>query len=103
MIYVSRQISEMPDAGDTLVLTGATMAVNEEARDLMLEAIFEKDEIGFGNLHKAGLIFNVSDGTKAQFMRMENVNYNTFYRVRITDGPYLGQTWWVLETKTTLE
>ena len=29
VIYVSRQISEMPDAGDTLVLTGATMAVND--------------------------------------------------------------------------
>ena len=101
VIYVSQQISKMPDPGDTLVLTSTTLAVTEEARDLMLETIFEKDKIGFGNLLEAGLLFRVPDGTEAQFLRSENVEYNTFYRVRITDGPHFGQAGWVQEKKTT--
>ena len=101
VIYVSQQISKMPDPGDTLVLTSTTLAVTEEARDLMLETILEKDKIGFGNLLEAGLLFSVPDRTKAQFLRIENVNHNTFYRVRIIDGPHSGQAGWVLEKKTT--
>ena len=92
---------KMPDPGDTLVLTSTTLAVTKEARDLMLETLLEKDTIGFGNLLEAGLLFRVPDRTKAQFLRIENVNHNTFYRVRITDGPHSGQAGWVLEKKTT--
>ena len=50
----------MPDTGDTIVLTSTTLAVTEEARDLMLETLLEKDTIGFGNLLEAGLLFRVS-------------------------------------------
>ena len=103
VIYVSQQVSEMPDTGDTIVLTSTTLAVTEEARDLMLETLLEKDTIGFGNLLEAGLLFRVPDRTKAQFLRIENVNYNTFYRVRITDGPHSGQAGWVLKKKVSGE
>ena len=99
VIYISQQISKMPDSGDTLVLTSTTLAVTEEARDLMLETLFEKDNLGFGNLLKTGLLFRVPDRTKAQFLRMENVSYNTFYRVRITSGSHSGQAGWVLAAK----
>ena len=90
---------DIPNPGDTLTLSGTTLAVNEQARDLMLETVFTKDETGFGELMEDGLLFQVSSGTKAKFLKLENVRYNTFYKVRIEDGLSSGQVGWVLDEK----
>ena len=90
---------DVPDPGDTLTLSGTTLAVNEQARDLMLETIFTEDKMGFGELMEAGLIFQVSSGTKAKFLKLENVRHNTFYKVRIADGLFSGQVGWVRDDK----
>lgn len=93
-----RSRSHVATVGDTVVLkwsdsgTGGFLAVDDEAWDLMFEAMNAKDQAGLNQLLFSGRVRNVASGTKAKVLRTGF----TSYKVRLMEGASAGVSGWVV-------